>query len=66
VGDLVSLNKYRKRHRRAEAAKEAAANRVRFGRDRVERATTRVEQNRQKQTLDGKRFEDVRSKESEQ
>jgi hypothetical protein len=66
VGDLVNLNKYRKRHRRAEAAKQAAANRVRFGRDKAERATTRVEQDRQQRTLDGKRFEDVRSKEPEQ
>jgi hypothetical protein len=66
VGDLVNLNKYRKRHRRAEAAQQAAENRVRFGRDKAERATARVEQNRQERTLDGKRFEDVRSKEPEQ
>jgi hypothetical protein len=66
VGDLVNLKKYRKRHRRAEAAKQASVNRVRFGRDKAERATIRVEQDRQNRSLDGKRFEDVRAKEPEE
>ncbi|MGH6929957.1 MAG: DUF4169 family protein [Dongiaceae bacterium] len=65
VGDLVNLNKYRKQHRRADAARLASENRVRFGRSTAERARTRSEHDRQTETLDGKRFDDTRDDESE-
>jgi len=65
VSDLVNLNKYRKRHRRNEAARQASENRVRFGRDKAERARTRAGQDRQGQNLDGKRLDETHPDDSE-
>lgn len=65
MGDLVNLNKYRKRRQRSEAAKQASENRVRFGRKKAERATIRAEQDRQNWDLDGKRLDDARPNETE-
>jgi hypothetical protein len=65
VGDLVNLNKYRKQRRRADAARLASENRVRFGRGAAERARTRAEHDRRTETLDGKRFDDTRDDEFE-
>jgi hypothetical protein len=59
VGDLVNLNKFRKQRQRAEAARQASENRVRFGRDKPERARTRAEQDRQDRSMDGKRLDDT-------
>jgi hypothetical protein len=59
VGDLVNLNKFRKQRQRAEAAKQASENRIRFGRDKTERSRTRAEQDRQGRSLDGKRLDDA-------
>ena len=36
MGDLVNLNKYRKERRRESASRQAAANRVKFGRPKAE------------------------------
>jgi Domain of unknown function (DUF4169) len=65
VGDLVNLNKFRKRRQSAAAAKQASENRVRFGRDKTERGRTRAEQDRQSRNLDGKQFDDTRPEDSD-
>jgi hypothetical protein len=58
MGDIVNLNKYRKQRQRTEHAKQAAENRVRFGRSKSDRARTRSEQDRSSQDLEGKRRDD--------
>ena len=60
MGDIVNLNQYRKQRQRADQTKQAAENRVRFGRSKSERARTRLEQDRRSQDLDGKRRDDSR------
>ena len=37
MGDLINLNRFKKRIEREDAAKSADANRARFGRTKVER-----------------------------
>jgi hypothetical protein len=59
VGDLVNLNKFRKQRQRADGARQASENRVRFGRGKPERTRIRAEQDRQGRTLDGKRLDDA-------
>lgn len=61
MSEVVNLNKYHKQRRRAEAQRQAAANRVHFGRNKAERTTATAEQERQSRTLDGKRLEDANS-----
>ena len=58
MGDIVNLNKYRKQRRRAEQTKQAAENRVRFGRNKSERIRTRSERDRLSRDLDDKRIGD--------
>ena len=60
MGDIVNLNKYRKQRRRAEQTKQAAENRVRFGRNKSERIRTRSERDRLSRDLDDKRIGDNR------
>jgi hypothetical protein len=60
VGDIVNLNKHRKQRRRAEQTKQAAENRVRFGRNKSERIRTRSERDRLSRDLDDKRIGDNR------
>ena len=60
MGDIVNLNKYRKQSQRTEQTKQAAENRVRFGRSKSDRARARSEQDRRSQDLDGKRRGDGR------
>jgi len=60
MGDIVNLNKYRKQRQRGEQTKQAAENRVTFGRSKADRARTRSEQDRLSQDLQGKRLEDGR------
>jgi Domain of unknown function (DUF4169) len=57
MSDIVNLNKYRKQRRRGEAAKLASENRVRFSRDKAERARTQAEQKRQARVLDRQRLD---------
>lgn len=57
MGDVINLNRYRKARARAEKERQAASNRVRHGRTRGEKATTRREQERTAAELDGKRIE---------
>jgi len=56
VGDVISLNRFRKAKERAEAARKAEENRVRHGRTRAEKELVRHEQERQDAALDGKRL----------
>lgn len=58
MGDVVNLNRFRKTRERAERAKEADANRIRFGRTKAEKERERKEAERTAQTLDGKRIDD--------
>jgi Domain of unknown function (DUF4169) len=58
MSDIVNLNKYRKQRRRSEAAKAASENRVRFGRDKAERARIQAEQERQTRLLDRQRLDE--------
>ena len=50
MGDVVNLNKYRKRKAKEEAAKRAEANRAKHGRTSAERERSE----RKKQLLDSK------------
>jgi Domain of unknown function (DUF4169) len=60
MGDIVNLSKYRKQRRRTEQVKQAAENRVKFGRSKSDRTRTRSEQDRRSQELEGKRRDDSR------
>jgi len=60
MGDVVNLNKYRKQRQRLGEAKLAAENRVKFGRDKFERASARAEQERQAEDLENKRLDSMR------
>lgn len=57
MGAIVNLNKLRKRRRRHEDQKQAAENRIRFGRRKAERSETYSEQNRESKTLEGKKLD---------
>jgi hypothetical protein len=57
MGDVVNLSKYRKQRQRLGEAKLAAENRVKFGRDKTERANARAEQERNAENLDKKRLD---------
>lgn len=57
MGDVVNLNKYRKRKAKEEAAKRAEANRLKHGRTSADRE--RLERNKQllESKLDGARMD---------
>ncbi len=57
MGDVVNLNRFRKTRDKAERAKEADANRARFGRTTVEKERDRKEAERRTQTLDGHKLD---------
>ena len=52
MGDLVNLKRFRKRSEREQAAKQADANRVRFGRTKSERARDEQQSSRANDHLD--------------
>lgn len=52
MGDLVNLNRHRKRVERDRSAKQADANRARFGRNKSERAVEDDRVRRAKALLD--------------
>ena len=58
MGDVVNLNRFRKTRDRAERAKEAEANRIKFGRTKAEKTRDRLEGERDAQALDGKKLDD--------
>jgi hypothetical protein len=57
MADIVNLNQYRKKRDRQAAAKEAAENRVRYGRTKAERAKGRRESEKATKDLEDKRLE---------
>ncbi|PWC58525.1 hypothetical protein TSH7_23725 [Azospirillum sp. TSH7] len=57
MGDVVNLNRFRKTRDKAERAKEADANRARFGRTKAEKERDRKEAERRTQTLDGHKLD---------
>jgi hypothetical protein len=52
MGDLVNLKRFKKRGEREQAAKQADANRIRFGRTKSERALDELEATRAGNLLD--------------
>jgi hypothetical protein len=58
MGDIVNLKRFRKRSEREQAAKEAEANRARFGRSKSERAADAMRAKRANELLDRHRIDD--------
>jgi hypothetical protein len=58
MGDVVNLNRFRKRTVKETATKEAEANRARFGRNKSERASEQQQRERAKSLLDQHRLDD--------
>jgi hypothetical protein len=56
LGDLISLNRAKKRAERKEAAGQAETNRARFGRTKSERAQDEHRTKRAKELLDQHRI----------
>ena len=54
----ISLNKARKAKARADAQSRAAANRVKFGRGKAEKAVSKLEAERARRALDQTKRED--------
>lgn len=52
MGELVNLNRFRKRAAHEDKAREAASNRARFGRSRAERARDDADKRRAAEHLD--------------
>jgi hypothetical protein len=57
MGDLVNLNQFKKRLARDRSAKQAEANRARFGRTKSERALEEQRASRANEVLDQHRIE---------
>ena len=57
MGDLVNLNRFKKRTEREQSAKEAQANRTRFGRTKSERILEERRTNRTSDLLDQHRID---------
>ena len=57
MGNLVNLKRFKKRSEREQAAKQADANRVRFGRTKSERALDEARANRADKILDQHRID---------
>jgi hypothetical protein len=58
VAELINLNKARKARAKAEGKTKAAENRVRFGQSKAESTVTKLEAQRARRDLDGKKRED--------
>ena len=58
MGELVNLRRYKKRGERAQSAKEAEANRVRFGRSKAERTVDTEHTRRANELLDQHRIDE--------
>jgi len=52
MGDLINLNKFRKRAEKERSEQEAAANRSKFGRTRSEREREEAQSERARELLD--------------
>jgi len=57
MGDVVNLNRYRKRQQRRVEDKQAVENRVKYGRSKAEVTKLRAETEREAKDLDDKRRE---------
>ena len=57
MGDLVNLRRFRKRAEKDQSAKQADANRKRFGRTRSERVLEEVRSKRASDVLDQHRID---------
>jgi hypothetical protein len=58
MGNLVNLNRFRKRSEREHAARQADANRARFGRSKAERQANEHRAQRATELLDQHRIDD--------
>jgi hypothetical protein len=58
MADIVNLNRARKARAKAEAGKQAEANRAKFGRTRAEREREAADKARRDALLDGAKRED--------
>lgn len=58
MAELINLNKARKARTKAEGKSRAAENRVRFGRPKAETVVNRLEAERARRDLEGKKRED--------
>ena len=58
VGDVVNLKRFKKRNEREQSAKQADANRARYGRTKSERALDENRKDRASQVLDQHRIDD--------
>ena len=58
MGDVVNLKRFKKRNEREQSAKQADANRARFGRTKSERALDDNRKDRASQILDQHRIDD--------
>ena len=56
--EIINLRRAKKNLAHAESEKQAEANRVKFGRTKIEKSITAIENNRAIKTLDGKKRED--------
>ena len=57
MGDVINLKRFKKRSEREQAAKQADANRARFGRTKSERALDELRTSRADNLLDQHRIE---------
>ncbi len=57
MAEVINLNRFRKAAAKAEATKQAAENRIRFGRDKQEKIRVSDERQREATDLDGKKRE---------
>ena len=57
MGEVVNLKRFRKRAEREQSAKQADANRTRFGRTKSERAEDEQRSKRARELLDQHRIE---------
>jgi hypothetical protein len=57
MGDVVNLKRFKKRAARADSAKQAEANRARFGRTKSERASDEQRAERSSDLLDQHRID---------
>jgi hypothetical protein len=57
MGDIVNLNRFKKRVTRAQSAKQAEVNRARFGRTKSERVSDELRAERTSDLLDQHRID---------
>ena len=57
MGDVVNLNRFRKKKQREEKAKQAEINRIRHGRTKTQKERELADRERAARLLEGKRLE---------